>query len=106
MPATAEEKTTIQQFEVRLGKIDLSLKIIGAAVVFAATSFGYAAYQAGRIVTSVDAMKESLAEFKADMKQSLAELKADFKARDKQHADSLDRIEKALAQNRPGQRTE
>jgi len=57
-------------------------------------------------VTSVDAMTESLAEFKTDMKQSLAESKADFKTRDKQHADSLDRIEKALVQNRPGQRPE
>ena len=35
------------------------------------------------------------------LQANFAEFKADFKARDRQIADSLDRIEKALAQNRP-----
>ena len=90
MPATADEKAKVQTLEVQLGRIDIALKIIGAAVVFAATSLGYVAYQAGHVVSSVNARKDSI-----------ADLKADFKSRDKQIADSLDRIEKALAQNPP-----
>jgi hypothetical protein len=88
MPATPEEKTTIHALEVQIARIDTLVKVIGGAVVFASMSFGYAAYQAGRIVNSVDSMKESI-----------AELRSDFKARDAQVAESLARIEKALALN-------
>jgi uncharacterized protein HemX len=100
MPATAEEKTVIPALDTRLGKMETLMKVIVGVAAFAAMSWGYVAYPAGRIVTSVDAMKESITELKTDfkeMRKDTAELKADFKSQ----AGQLDRIEKALVQNPP-----
>ncbi len=90
MPATPDEKVEIHALDLRVTKIDTLMKIMVGVVVFAAMSYGYMAYQAGRIVSSVDAMKESI-----------IELRSDFKSRDAQIAESLSRIEKALALNPP-----
>jgi hypothetical protein len=90
MPATADEKTLIQALDIRLAKMETLMKVIVGIVAFAAVSVVGLCYQAGRVVASVDSMKESI-----------AELKADFKARDARTTESLDRIEKSLAHNPP-----
>jgi hypothetical protein len=101
-------KTTIHGLDTRVAVIESNMgffrKVGWTVAGFVGATFLTAlaiTYQAGQVVNAVNALQKDFAEMRTDLKQmrhDVSEVKGDIKAQ----AGQLDRIEKSLAQNRPG----
>lgn len=97
MPATADESAMIRKLEVQISEMNISLKFIkwiGAFLVLSAVGFfGFEYTAVQRLVRIEDAILA--------LQKDAAEMRSNSKERNRQITDSLDRIEKSLAQNHP-----
>jgi hypothetical protein len=97
MPASADEDAEIRELEVQVSEINSSLKFIKWIGGFLSVcAIGFLAYDFASVQRLARIEDAILA-----LQKDSAELRSDLKERNQRIANSLDRIEKSLVQNRP-----